>query len=107
MKYTSMRENRVRRRVVCVALCACSAPHVALRAQPSGRKWRIAFLGGAAFDSATRRSQGDPFIQGLRELGYLEGQNIRIDYRWAEGRPERLPALQRILLHANVSWAWY
>lgn len=107
MKYTSMRENRVRRRVVCVALCACSAPHVALRAQPSGRKWRIAFLGGAAFDSATRRSQGDPFIQGLRELGYLEGQNIRIDYRWADGRPERLPALQRILLHANVSWAWY
>jgi putative ABC transport system substrate-binding protein len=33
------------------------------------------------------------FSQGLRELGYTEGRNIRIEYRWAEGKPERFAAL--------------
>ena len=34
------------------------------------------------------------FSQGLRELGYTEGRNIRIEYRWAEGKPERFAALR-------------
>jgi putative ABC transport system substrate-binding protein len=37
--------------------------------------------------------QAEPFRQGLRDLGYTEGRNITIEYRYAEGRPERLPGL--------------
>ncbi len=46
----------------------------------------------------------EAFQQGLRELGYVEGQNIAIDYRFAEGRPERLPgfAAELVGLKADV-----
>jgi putative tryptophan/tyrosine transport system substrate-binding protein len=43
------------------------------------------------------------FREGLKETGYFEGQNIAIEYRWAEGRPERLPALVDDLLQKKVS----
>jgi putative ABC transport system substrate-binding protein len=42
------------------------------------------------------------FRDGLKETGYIEGQNLTIEYRWAEGRPERLPALIADLLQKNV-----
>jgi putative tryptophan/tyrosine transport system substrate-binding protein len=41
-------------------------------------------------------------LQGLREHGYVEGQNIVIEYRWAEGRAERLPDLAAELVSLNV-----
>ena len=44
----------------------------------------------------------EAFRQGLRELGYVEGQTIVIEYRFAEGRPERLPALAAELVRAHV-----
>jgi putative ABC transport system substrate-binding protein len=34
-----------------------------------------------------------PFLQGLKEAGYVEGQNVAVDYRWAENQYDRLPAL--------------
>src|SRR6266576_2541801 len=42
------------------------------------------------------------FNQGLRELGYIEGRNILIEYRWAEGKPERFPALVAELVALKV-----
>jgi len=42
------------------------------------------------------------FLQGLRETGYVEGQNVAIEYRWAEGHYERLPALVRDLVDSQV-----
>ncbi len=48
----------------------------------------------------------DPYIrflnEGLRELGYVEGENLAIEYRWAHGRPDRLPTLAMELVRLNV-----
>src|SRR6516165_5544729 len=43
------------------------------------------------------------FHQGLKETGYVEGQNVAIEYRWAEGRIERLPALTTDLVQRRVA----
>jgi putative ABC transport system substrate-binding protein len=45
----------------------------------------------------------EAFRQGLRDLGYLEGQNIMFEWRYAEGRPEHLPALAAELVHRQVA----
>ena len=67
-------------------------------AQPLAKARRIGILRPG--------SPPDPFVeafrQGLRELGYAEGQNIRIEYRWAEGRDERLQGLAAELVHLKV-----
>jgi putative ABC transport system substrate-binding protein len=44
----------------------------------------------------------DAFGQGLRELGWVEGKNLAIEYRWAEGRFERLPGFVDELLRLKV-----
>ncbi|MEO6624057.1 MAG: ABC transporter substrate-binding protein, partial [Burkholderiaceae bacterium] len=69
-------------------------------AQPVPRMVRIGFLGGgaAASDASVIRGMLDPFRQGLREFGYVEGRNLNIEFRFAEGRLERLPDLLADLL---------
>jgi putative tryptophan/tyrosine transport system substrate-binding protein len=61
---------------------------------------RIGFL-GATYRS-TNAARIEAFRQGLRELGYVEGKNIVIEYRWAEGKTERLPDLAAELVRLKV-----
>ena len=63
---------------------------LAARAQGAGVAL-IAFLGSET--PAEYKSNTDALRAGLRELGYVEGKNVKIEYRWAGGRNERLPAL--------------
>jgi putative tryptophan/tyrosine transport system substrate-binding protein len=71
---------------------------LAAAAQPAGRSPRIGILRpGSPPDPLL-----DAFRQGLRELGYDEGRNISIEYRWAEGRDERLPELAADLVRLKV-----
>src|SRR5262249_60064263 len=44
----------------------------------------------------------DAFLKGLHELGWVEGKNITIEYGWADGNEDRLPALAAELLHMNI-----
>jgi putative ABC transport system substrate-binding protein len=62
-------------------------------AQSGGKIWRVGYLGGAG-----RVPQIEAFVAGLRELGYVEGKNLVLEFALAEGRPERLPGLARDLV---------
>src|SRR5437764_3151805 len=72
---------------------------LAAEAQTAGRIWRIGYLGPAV--AAANRSEV-AFRQGLRDLGYVEGSNLVFEYRSAEGKVERLPALAAELVALKV-----
>ena len=76
-----------------------AAPLVA-GAQQAGRVHRIGYLTGGL--STDRPHLIEAFRQGLRELGWVEGQNIVIEYRYAEGRFDRLPDLAAELVRLKV-----
>ena len=61
----------------------------------------IGFLNAASPDTNADRVRG--FRQGLKDSGYVEGENVTIIYRWAEGQWDRLPALATELLHRRVA----
>jgi putative ABC transport system substrate-binding protein len=81
-------------------LALLGVPH-ATPAQPAARMPRIGWL---ALGSPTPDALGsrDSFLQGLRELGYVEGRNVTFEWRWAEGKPERLPTLASELVKLPV-----
>lgn len=85
-------DTPISRRAACGAVAALLTPVSSALAQPRERKVLIGFLGGTVASSGTRDQTGS-LRQGLRELGYVEGQHFAIEARWAEGKPERLPAL--------------
>ncbi len=88
--------------MVTLTLSLLAAPLVT-DAQPAGKVSRIGWL-SAGFPRPDRDPPVDAFRQGLRELGYVEGQNLVIEYRGAEGRDERLPdlAAELVRLHVDV-----
>jgi len=68
--------------------------------QPAGKVTPIGFLSPAS--STTAPHVLEAFRQGLRDLGYVEGQNVVIEYRYADGRAERLPDLAGELVSLKV-----
>ena len=82
------------------ALLALGVAPLAALAQPAAKAWRLGFLGaGSAAGWALRV---DALRDGLRDLGYAEGKNIVIQYRWADGEYERLPELAAELARLGV-----
>jgi putative ABC transport system substrate-binding protein len=89
----------IRRLTALVVLFVAASLPIAV-AQPQHTIPRIGILGPrTAADGATYL---DSFRQGLRELGWVEGKTILIETRWADGRPERLPALAAELVRLKV-----
>ena len=84
-----------------VSATILAAP-LAAEAQQAGKVYRIGFLGGASLSGYA--APVNALRGGLRDHGYIEGNNLTIEYRWAEGRYERLPALaaELVRLQADV-----
>jgi putative ABC transport system substrate-binding protein len=95
-----------RRRLRLLLMLALAMPLVpiAAMAQPRGHIPQLGVL------DPTPQQRPAPclpaFQQGLRDLGYVEGQNLRVDYRHAEGHPDRLPALAAELVRREPDVLW-
>jgi putative ABC transport system substrate-binding protein len=84
-----------------LSLCAMLfALSYSASAQQPAKIPRIGFLGATSPSIIPARLEA--FRQGLRELGYVEGKNIHIEYRWAEGKFDRLPNLASELVRLKV-----
>jgi putative ABC transport system substrate-binding protein len=81
-------------------LAILSARPLPAAAQSLDKLRRIGFLGNST--AALEANLVEPFREGLRDLGYEEGRNIAIEYRWAEGEYARFPALVAELIAAKV-----
>jgi ABC-type uncharacterized transport system substrate-binding protein len=89
-----------RRAFITLISGAVAAWPLGTRAQQPGKMYRIGFLGNST--AALEGSLVGSLREGLRDLGYVEGQNILIEYRWAEGQYEQFPALIAELLAQRV-----
>jgi len=85
---------------VCLLLTVFLLTGRPAEAQPPTKIPRIGFLGVTSPSTISARIEA--FRQGLRELGYVEGKNIVIEYRWAEGKFDRLPDLVGELVRLKV-----
>jgi len=80
----------MRRREFITLLAGAAAWPLAGRAQQPARRPRLGVL---IYSTPDVDPNTKSFLQGMRELGYVDGQNIDVEFRYAEGRPERLPEL--------------
>ena len=92
-----MNKRKLSSVALCVMLIALSFPAAA---QQPTKVPRIGWL--AARSPSDQLTRTDAFRQGLRELGYVEGKSIVIEWRYAEGKPDRLPALASELVRLKV-----
>lgn len=93
----------MRRDVIRLALCAMLiALSISAEAQQPQRIPRIGVL--SVTSPATIAARLDAFRQALRELGYVEGKNIVIEYRYADGNLDRVPALAAEMVRLNVGY---
>ena len=88
------------RRAFIAGTLAVVATPLAAQAQQAGKVYRIGCLMSPS--SSSERARDEAFRQGLRDLGYAEGRNIVIEYRYADGKQERLPAMADELVRLKV-----
>ncbi len=82
--------------VLAAMLLALSLP---VQAQQAGKMPRVGYL---SLGAAKPSERDEAFKQGMRDLGWIDGQNIAIEYRWAENKVDRLPTLADELVHLKV-----
>ena len=89
--------TRITRRLIVAVVSTLLTASLDTDAQQAQKIPKVGFLSGG--------SPGSPFIEafesGLRDLGWVEGQNVAIEYRYAEGKPDRLPGLATELVRLN------
>jgi putative ABC transport system substrate-binding protein len=89
------------KKIILLALCSLLlAPCSAVQAQQPTKIPRIGYL--SARDPASDSARSEAVLLGLRELGYLEGQNIAVEHRYAEGKRERFSELAAELVRLKV-----
>lgn len=88
------------RRNTLLALFALGAGPIAAYGQKPAKVARIGYLSAGITSELQLR---DAFLQGLRDLGYVEGRNVLIEYRSAEGKLDRVPALAADLVALKVN----
>ena len=81
------------RRAFVTGLGAVLAAPLAAEAQPAGKFYRIGVISNIPPTTPEVSRNWEAFRQGLSDHGWIEGQNVAIEYRWAEGRVERFPSL--------------
>ena len=98
------RHTKRREFITLLGGAAAAWPLAARAQQPTSKVFRVGFMVTGSLRSPEQRSMTDAFRQGLRERGYLEGQNIVIEYRAAEGKIERFTELAAELvdLHPDL-----
>ena len=93
--------KNMKRQITVITLCAMlfALCHAAQAQQPK-KVWRIGYLSNT--DAATDSARAEGIRLALHELGYIEGQNITIEYRYAEGRSDRESELAAELVRLKV-----
>ena len=88
--------------MISVALCALLfALCFSVEAQQPAKIPRIGYVSGSG-DPSNPGPHVEAFRQGLRDLGYIEGKNILVEYRYAEGKLDRIPSLVAELVQLKV-----
>jgi putative tryptophan/tyrosine transport system substrate-binding protein len=95
-----MQFDRLKRREVIAVLGGVAACPLAARAQQSEKLPIIGLLGA---NRSAERQRVAAFVQRVRELGWIEGRNVAIEYRWAEGRAERAAEIATEFVRLKVS----
>jgi putative ABC transport system substrate-binding protein len=79
-----------------------AAPLVVEAQQPAGKSWRIGLLQEGPNKNLNPEMPANRFVESLRDLGYVEGQNLVIEYRYADNQPERIPEFAAELVRLKV-----
>ena len=91
--------NNRRKLIIALGAGALAAP-LASFAQQQGKVWRVAYLSSES--ASSHRLVVEALRAGLRDLGYEEGKNLVLEFRWAEGKLDRLPELAAELVRLKV-----
>ena len=87
--------------IAIVALCAAAGP-IASFAQRQGKVWRVGFLSPRHRSDSNLSQSTDAFLKGMRDLGYVEGKNLVVEWRFADGNAERLPGMAAELVQLRL-----
>jgi putative ABC transport system substrate-binding protein len=95
------RYSRLRKGIYSFVMLLLLGITIAAEAQQPNKIYRIGYLTTGSVATSARNHQA--FIDALRQLSYIEGQNVRIENRYADGRNENLPSLAADLVRLKVT----